>query len=94
MGHEQRSTKTYDSYLDSCTNTSYHSYFAEEEMRRKTKAAVHAILTFLFKWSGTQASSYKRQHKEKMQNEAGSEPFAKEKIWRAGIEPQDASLWS
>ena len=27
-----------------------------------------------------------------MQNEAGSEPFAKEKIWRTGIEPPGASL--
>ena len=29
-----------------------------------------------------------------MQNEAGSEPFAKEKIWWAGIEPPGAILWS
>ena len=27
-----------------------------------------------------------------MQNEAGSEPFAQEKTWRAGIEPPGASL--
>ena len=34
------------------------------------------------------------KRREEMQNEAGSELFAKEKIWRARIEPPGASLWS
>ena len=42
----------------------------------------------------TRSVFFDYQHKEEMQNEAGSEPFAKEKIWQAGIEPPVASLWS
>ena len=78
--------------------TTIQANFGLEMKTRPWRQSLFTRILYLSNWSSLEDPVLHYfmgyEHKEEMQNEAGSQPFAKEKIWRAGIEPPGASLWS